>query len=106
MVQDFFHLEEILHHLKSLKSWELQYFRAPRWCKILHQQYLLQNGRFSLYTLLSVPQWATYQSFLLSMLKMTQVMEPLYGYISEVLKPPTLNSHEAYAKARSLNPKP
>ena len=27
-------LEEILHHLKSLKSWEIQQFRAPRWCKI------------------------------------------------------------------------
>ena len=29
-------MEEILHHLKSLKSQELQYFRAPRsrWCKI------------------------------------------------------------------------
>ena len=27
-------MEEILHHLKSLKSQKLQYFRAPRWCKI------------------------------------------------------------------------
>ena len=27
-------MEEFLHHLKSVKSWELQYFRAPRWCKM------------------------------------------------------------------------
>ena len=27
-------MEEILHHMKSLKSWELQYFRAPAWCRI------------------------------------------------------------------------
>ena len=27
-------MEEILHHLQSLKSQELQYLRAPRWCKI------------------------------------------------------------------------
>ena len=27
-------MEVILHHRKSLKSYELQYFRAPRWCKI------------------------------------------------------------------------
>ena len=27
-------MEEILHHLKSLKSSELQYSSAPRWCKI------------------------------------------------------------------------
>ena len=27
-------IEDILHHLRSLTSLELQWFRAPRWCKI------------------------------------------------------------------------